>query len=121
MTIMKLSLAEFINYAADRRIDIKKITKTYVYVEDVPLPINLPQSLPYKIDFNWSIEWGGTQQTLYQSVLEDKRIMSIKTVRQYLNLGLRESKEIVDMNWENWRRIAALRDQEERRNNAITT
>lgn len=44
--------------------------------------------------------------TLRETVIKNLRIAAIKIVRAKTGLGLKDSKDLVDFNWEEWRRLA---------------
>lgn len=54
-----------------------------------------------------SVSWGETPAlSLRNAVLTDKKIWTIKIVRDKTGLGLKDAKDLVDSNWEVWRRLA---------------
>jgi ribosomal protein L7/L12 len=107
----KMTHEDFIEYCRKMNIPVSKITRKYVYVDSAieitAKGVKLPNIsvLPYICDievFDWTDS--STGRTLTDYVRSNMKIGSIKIVRANTGLGLKDSKDLVDANWNLWQK-----------------
>jgi len=108
----KLSHQEFIKLCNIKGINVSKITKKFVHIEQPDVKQMLPNKCPFIVGAPVAIdpEIGyvscfGERKTLRQAIRNGWKIECIKIIRNQFGLGLKESKDIVDNSMEEWRKI----------------
>lgn len=64
--------------------------------EPQPQPVSFDKPVTAVEDFKWQQQKALDNRKVREALRDDKPILAIKEVRALLNLGLRESKEVVD-------------------------
>ncbi len=103
--IKKYTHSDFIYFLKTKNIEVIKITRKMVHVDEVgglgywwpenvvPVPINMDE------ETTMITREGGVKISLKQAIQRDYKIQAIKIVRFLTGMGLKESKDFVEVNF----------------------
>ena len=107
-----MSHPEFIELCKANDIPIIKITRGYVHMAEDKMSKQAHTLLPNKLnDVQVFAEWVDSygfakdELTIERCIIEEKRITAIKIVRSQADLGLKDAKDIVCDNWNDWQAL----------------
>jgi len=121
MSIEKMSYPDFIKHCKNFGLNVNKITRSYVYVDDPDITVYKSVSskcisLPNRSNLlMWSgkpqsdveiFNWVEDGASLLEHVKGGKKITCIKIIRGNTGCGLKEAKEIYEENEIEWRALA---------------
>jgi hypothetical protein len=113
----RMTHGEFITLCDNKGIDVEKISRNFVYINDgfdtsntvdkfnnIILPNHSDTEVPGGVDIR--SDWGDVGNSLFDAILSNNRIRAIQIIRSNTGLMLKDSKNIMDDNWGAWTDIA---------------
>ena len=121
--MIKITHDDLIDMCRDSGIFLEKITRNYAYLKDADdepreIEIKAGQKLPNRCPFgnlgdkNIYTGWKDPEglNSLFKAIQEGRKVKVVQIIRKHTELGLKDSKDIMDSNWEEWSRICRKRD-----------